>query len=226
MVKDINPGSNASDPSRFLNVSGTLFFVAFESTHGFELWRSDGTAAGTVLVDDIRPGPVGSTISGLTNVSGTLFFAADDGVHGKQLWESNGVAAGTVMVADISPAGKSSSPAYLTNVNGSLFFSANDGTHGVELWQSNGTAAGTALVMDIRPEAIHDAGDHHIVIGRVHDLDLTGTGHPLLFFRGGYGTRSGRSHSQPVMPISSNSSSSSIGCGPTWKGWPTGLEPK
>ena len=47
---------------------------------------------------------------------------------------------------------------------------------------------GAVAYIDCTVEAIHDAGDHHIVIGRVHDLDLTGTGHPLLFFRGGYGS--------------------------------------
>lgn len=47
---------------------------------------------------------------------------------------------------------------------------------------------GAVAYMDCTLEAIHDAGDHHIVVGRVHDLDLTGAGHPLLFFRGGYGS--------------------------------------
>ncbi|MGW6404713.1 flavin reductase family protein [Streptomyces sp. NPDC055134] len=35
-------------------------------------------------------------------------------------------------------------------------------------------------------EAVHDAGDHHIVIGRVDDLDADSTASPLLFFRSRY----------------------------------------
>jgi ELWxxDGT repeat protein len=66
------------------NANGTLFFTAFDGTNGFELWKSDGTPAGTVLVEDIRPGADDSLPAGLTN--GTLFFTADDGAN-KELFE-------------------------------------------------------------------------------------------------------------------------------------------
>lgn len=40
--------------------------------------------------------------------------------------------------------------------------------------------------IDCDTEATHDAGDHEIVVGAVHDLAVTAEGHPLVFFRGGY----------------------------------------
>jgi ELWxxDGT repeat protein len=61
MVKDINPGSASygglsGNPLHLINYNGTLFFSAKDQTDGTELWKSDGTAAGTVMVKDIYPG--------------------------------------------------------------------------------------------------------------------------------------------------------------------------
>ena len=69
-----------------VNVNGTLFFAANDGTHGTELWQSNGTAAGTVMVADINPGAAGSYPINLTNVNATLFFSADDGYHSFQPW--------------------------------------------------------------------------------------------------------------------------------------------
>ena len=151
LVKDLNAQvpSSSSSPADFIDVNGTLFFTAITATEGRELWKSDGTAAGTVLVKDINPGPGFSFPSSLTNVNGTLYFAATDGSSGFELWKSDGTAAGTVQVQDIFVGVGSSLPNSLTNVNGTLYFAANDGVSGAELWTSDGTAGGTVLVRDI-----------------------------------------------------------------------------
>ena len=134
-----------------ITVGELLFFKGLDGVHGMELWKSDGTEAGTVLVRDIITG-TGSSFYGamLTNVNGAVYFSADDGVRGSELWKSDGTEAGTVVVRDINPAGLSA-PATGTNVNGVLFFKADDGAHGSELWKSDGTEAGTVLVKDIQP---------------------------------------------------------------------------
>ena len=153
LVKDINAvagGGITPDPEEVVAVGATLFYAGRDGTTGKELWKSDGTAAGTMRVADINPGPVGSYPYELTNVNGTLFFTADDGTTGAELWKSDGTAAGTVRVADI-PGPMWVSPDELTNVNGTLFFEVDDGTTGRELWKSDGTAAGTVRVADINP---------------------------------------------------------------------------
>ena len=63
-------------PSMLTNVGGTLFFSAYDGMSGTELWKSDGTAGGTVLVKDINTGSYGSNPRSLTNMGGTLFFQA------------------------------------------------------------------------------------------------------------------------------------------------------
>jgi ELWxxDGT repeat protein len=117
------------------NVNETLFFEANDGASGRELWKSDGTEAGTVRVKDILPGSDGSVPGSLTNVNGTLFFRADDGTSGRELWKSDGTEAGTVRVKDIRPGSAASVPLDLTKVNGTLFFTADDGVHGRELWK-------------------------------------------------------------------------------------------
>jgi ELWxxDGT repeat protein len=155
LVKDINPatgyGAISSYPHDLTAVGNTLFFSATDGASGVELWKSDGTANGTVLVKDIFPGGFSSSPNYLTAVGNTLFFVAIDPTHGQELWKSDGTADGTVLVKDINPGPFNSYIRYMTNVNGTLFFTANDGFHGTELWKSDGTDAGTNLVKDIWP---------------------------------------------------------------------------
>jgi ELWxxDGT repeat protein len=57
-------------------------------TDGGELWRSNGTRAGTTLVRDIHRGNASSDAGNLTAVGRTLFFTAKDGRHGRELWRA------------------------------------------------------------------------------------------------------------------------------------------
>jgi ELWxxDGT repeat protein len=118
-------------------MNGALFFQATDNINGTELWKSDGTDTGTVMVKDIYSGLYGSWPRYLINVNGRLFFAAGDGSNGYELWTSDGTPTGTVLAGDIYPGpGNSLS---LTSVpmaaaDGVLYFAANDGWHGVELY--------------------------------------------------------------------------------------------
>jgi ELWxxDGT repeat protein len=134
-VKTFSPVPTYDTPKPQLTVlDGALFFVAADAGHGAELWRTDGTTAGTELVVDVNPGPDSARISGLTSAGGRLFFAADDGEHGIELWTSDGTAAGTRRLSDIAEGPYSSSPREMKAVGNLLFFSADDQVIGREPW--------------------------------------------------------------------------------------------
>jgi ELWxxDGT repeat protein len=146
VVKDVPPDFTVpgGPVQNMVNVNGTLFFTSFSTTQGSQLWKSNGTPAGTVLVAALSPTPGTNVGAGnLTNVDGTLFFSAQ-GASGPALWKSDGTPAGTVVVKTITPFGPFGAALEdLTAVDGSLFFFASSfGT--LELWRSDGTAAGTA----------------------------------------------------------------------------------
>jgi ELWxxDGT repeat protein len=132
-----------------LDHQGTVLFA--ESFRNGELWRSDGTAAGTILVKDIRPGDDDSNPSQLVNLNGTVFFSADDGTGGRELWKSDGTELGTVRVKDLVPGAAGSDPQGLIPVGDHVFFrvSLPGGTN--ELWKSDGTEAGTVRVAAVGP---------------------------------------------------------------------------
>ena len=66
---------------------GTIYFAAYDGTHGTELWESDGTVAGTFMVEDINPGSASSDPTPLAVINGQVVLEANDGVHGIELME-------------------------------------------------------------------------------------------------------------------------------------------
>ena len=148
MVKDIRSGSASSHISNLTNVNGILYFVADDGVHGSELWKSDGTSAGTIMVKDIRSGHASSSIAYLTKLNNNnIIFKANDGNSGSELWKSDGTSAGTTLVKDIVPGTGGSYPKRLTNIGNIVYFTLfNPSSVSYELYKSDGTNAGTVLL--------------------------------------------------------------------------------
>jgi trimeric autotransporter adhesin len=153
LVLDINTTASgaSSFPSNFRGLNGVVYFTADDGSNGAELWRSDGTAAGTSLVYDIRPGPVPSNPGAFAMAGGVLVFAATDS-RGRHVWRSDGTIGGTSLLKQFV-----TSPFSMLTVGNVAFSAAETAGTGVELWKTDGTEAGTVLVKDIWPGATTSA---------------------------------------------------------------------
>ena len=127
MLKDINPTpAIGSGPGNFIVVGNQLFFTASDA-NGTELWKTDGTTLGTVMVKDINTNPsTGYNPGSLIAFNNELYFSANDGVSGIELWKSDGTPSGTILLKDIAvgTSTSSSSPAQLTVSGNTLYFKA------------------------------------------------------------------------------------------------------
>lgn len=191
MLKDINPGSmgvagagevgNSSLPDYFTVMGTSLYFSANYNPDGQELWKTDGTTAGTVMIKDIYTGGYSTPAEGfkghssapaeLTVLGNKFYFSADNG-NGRELWKSSGTTAGTILFKETNPNPLvGGNPELLTLVNDKIYFRANDGVNGVELWSTNGTTGGTTMVQDIQagaagsnPEQIFESGGKIFIV--------------------------------------------------------------
>lgn len=133
---------------KFVEWNGNFYFSYGRIIEGMELWKTDGTPAGTVVVKDLHPGSNGSSPNSLTAISGGLLFFATDPVLGKQLFKTDGTAAGTIPVKAIQSRGDFDP---FLGINNTLFFVDGTNMGTLELYKSDGTTAGTTVVKEVRP---------------------------------------------------------------------------
>ena len=134
-------------------LDGVIYFSGTgEGNSNFELWRTDGTAAGTWKVKELEPGIGGSYPDGFAPLRRYLYFVASQADYGRELWRTDGTSEGTVRISDIDPrAGYGGGIESMVPYQGRLWFIADDGVYGREIYSSDGTAAGTVRVTDLAP---------------------------------------------------------------------------
>jgi ELWxxDGT repeat protein len=134
-VADIAPGTASGlDYAVFGSVGNVALFTA-SSTGSTEtaLWRSDGTAGGTYLVENVKPID-GPEIYWGPTANGRVLFRGQDAINGAQIWSTDGSTAVRLTSAP--------GVILLANVGGVIYFVVNPGTV-PELWRTDGTPAGT-----------------------------------------------------------------------------------
>ncbi len=90
-------GPSGLNPEYITAYSGGVMFSGTSVSEGTELWKSDGTEIGTVLVRDIVSGSGSSNPKFLVESEGSVFFTTGD-----EIWKSDGTNSGTVKIYDVS----------------------------------------------------------------------------------------------------------------------------
>jgi len=166
MLKDIHP-SGDSIPGKILGLQsmeterGLRFvFDADDGVHGRELWVSDGTASGTLMVGDIETGDGIDYTSEITEWMNGVVFTTN-GQQGQRMWWTNGSVTTSIWQA---PWLTSSASSDLMNQSTSLsslgqnmllgdddrlWFAAKEANIGLEVMQLD--SQGTLTMYDLHP---------------------------------------------------------------------------
>jgi ELWxxDGT repeat protein len=167
-VKEIRPGVEGSAPFDFIATDNRAYFSADDGTHGRELWTTDGTDGGTLLVHEHLPLSTGTSFSPPRSTNGNiLYYEPDDPTTGGEVWRTDGTEAGTRVVKDITPgAGGSGQIQLFRYGSGFGMF------RGSDIYVSDGTDAGTTLLGTVDGDGYGPA--YPVVVGS------------RVYFRGGF----------------------------------------
>lgn len=141
-----------SNPSSFVNINNTMFFIADNGQSGKEIFSSTGTAATTELLVDLNSGLADGIKSGLRQ-AGNKFFFIGRGDLGVGLYVSDGSVAGTKFLHpfDVPYHDNFYENSYGDSTREKVYFAKYANGFGNELWVSDGTEVGTFVLKDIYP---------------------------------------------------------------------------
>ncbi len=159
MVKDIFPGAGGgvqtgSSDQSFYN-DGKVVYFSGGTTDNYELWKTDGTTAGTVLVKNIASDLFfifGSYPDNFVKFKGEIYFNTRNGLH-----KTNGTEAGTVLIKN--------------SLDFKDLFNYNDQyilmIKGYNLWRTDGTNAGTIQVKSLGDVTLNWNGNRFTQLGNI-----------------------------------------------------------
>ena len=115
LLRGLGVHTQDSYPTGFATLAdGSVVFSADDGVHGRELWRTDGTAEGTLQIADVVPGLRSSEPDLIESVGREAYFTAWNVFGGREVWRTDGTAKGTRRVAGRDGAPASRQPARAT----------------------------------------------------------------------------------------------------------------
>lgn len=159
LVKDINVGSlgsfDVSTTKQLYNLNGVLYFVANNGISGKEIWKSDGTPTGTLLLKDAYAGCQSNSPSYLILNGTSIIYTGTNGNTGQELWKCDTVINGNAtLLRDIKVNNEQTIASVDNKVipidfNGELIFSGISQTSGAELYKVSSYMSSPQMVRDI-----------------------------------------------------------------------------
>ena len=161
-VTDIYPGASPGLPLSYLSgalLNGNFYFIAQDAGNYRDLWRTDGTTAGTSMVADIGTGFDSVEIIGVVS-SRVLILRRPSGSEDGVVWSTDGTPAGTFEVTNNVFVYSTQSVLF----NGRRCFAARQ-TGTPEIFCSNGSQGDMVRVTDLAGIGAQAAGMPHAVNG-------------------------------------------------------------
>ncbi|MEZ6032938.1 MAG: Calx-beta domain-containing protein [Planctomycetaceae bacterium] len=167
LVVDLNNTVQSSAPGEAIQLNGITYFSATTPLHGSELWRSDGTDAGTWMITELSDDEASTTPRNFTVLNGQVLFIGDyswidpsdpgGGIPETRvgLFTTDGTIGNATLLQRLDSGGLGTPPAEFAAdgfevVGTQLFFVAKPTTSSAEqLWVSDGTIAGTKMVQEL-----------------------------------------------------------------------------
>ncbi len=169
----------APQPSAGFEHAGMSYFPAIDAQHGYELWRTDGTADGTYRLTDVCPGACSSGTRALPLFHDGIYFTANDGEHGDSLWRTDGAPGHEERMAGICEGACLTGLEQALRWGNALWFLLPGPHHTPVLWTSDLTAGGTHAVANL----CDDLGVCDLAPGNQASLGgQDPTGHALLLW--------------------------------------------
>jgi ELWxxDGT repeat protein len=126
-------------PLPYARLGSQIFFI--NNMNGdMQLWKTNGSSAGTRLVKSFGSSVNLETVR-FTSVGSNLYFNIGDNDIGYQLWRTDGTSTGTMPIREIIPG---DGGYWCAAAGNTLYFASQDSTHGRELWKLE-NAGGTPL---------------------------------------------------------------------------------
>lgn len=169
LLKDVNTQPQDPQPSGdvtpLLDLGNVAYFRGSDVTHGQELWRSDGTSAGTVMVADFVPGPAGSMPHDLLVLPNGVVLA-ETLTPASACFRSDGTPAGTYALPAV-PAYQPSAPTanHFALFQGKGWFIGATAATGTEVFTTDGTVAGTSVAIETAPGSLSLFPEHLTAAG-------------------------------------------------------------